>query len=149
MDDYERTTTHETTTERPVAGVRRATVVDPVDRDTVVETAHIVPGPSPATMLYRVVGLIFGIIQAVIVLRIVFLLLIANHDNGLVSAILGMSDTLVEPFRGMFRLDRVRTHAGAVLDVAAIVALIGWTLIEMLVLAVVRLGVRDDRHVVA
>ena len=60
-----------------------------------------------------------------------------------------MSDTLVEPFRGMFRLDRVGTHAGAVLDVAAIVALIGWTLIEMLVLAVVRLGVRDDRHVVA
>ena len=76
-------------------------------------------------------------------------MLIANHNNGLVSAILGMSDTLVEPFRGMFRLDRVGTHAGAVLDVAAIVALIGWTLIEMLVLAVVRLGVRDDRHVVA
>ena len=37
VDDYERITTHETTTERPVAP-RRATVVEqPVESDTVVE----------------------------------------------------------------------------------------------------------------
>jgi uncharacterized protein YggT (Ycf19 family) len=148
VDDYERTTTHETTTERPVGGIRRAAVVEPVDSDTVVEREHVARGPSAMTVLYRIVGLVFGLIQAVIVLRIVFLLLIANRDNGLVSAILAMSDPLVEPFRGMFRLDRVGGGSGSVLDVAAVVALVGWTLIEMLVLAVVRLGSRDN-HAVA
>jgi hypothetical protein len=44
----------------------------------------------------------------------------------------------------MFRLDRVSSQIGSVLDVAAIVALIGWTLIEGLVLAIVRLGDRGD-----
>jgi uncharacterized protein YggT (Ycf19 family) len=149
VDDYERTTTHESTTERPVGGIRRATVVEqPVESDAVVEREHVAPGPSAMTILYRIVGLIFGLIQAVIVLRIVFLLLIANRDNGLVNAILALSDPLVEPFRGMFRLDRVGADSGSVLDVAAVVALIGWTLIEMLVLAIVRLGSRDE-HVVA
>ena len=148
VDDYERITTHETTTERPVAP-RRATVVEqPVESDTVVEREHVDSGPSAMTVLYRVVGLVFGLIQAVIVLRIVFLLLVANRDNGLVNAILAISEPLVEPFRGMFRLDRVTAHSGSVLDVAAVVALIGWTLIEMLVLAVIRLGSRNE-HVVA
>ncbi|HEY3072729.1 MAG TPA: YggT family protein [Candidatus Limnocylindrales bacterium] len=148
VDDYEPITTHETTTERPVAP-RRATVVEqPVGSDTVVEREHVDSGPSPMTVLYRVVGLVFGLIQAVIVLRIVFLLLVANRDNGLVNAILAISEPLVEPFRGMFRLDRVSADSGSVLDVAAVVALIGWTLIEMLVLAVIRLGSRNE-HVVA
>jgi uncharacterized protein YggT (Ycf19 family) len=86
--------------------------------------------------------LIFGVLQALIVLRIVLLLLIANRNNDIVMAILNTTNVLVEPFRGMFRLDRVNTEVGSVLDVAAIVALIGWTLIEGLVLAVLRLGDR-------
>ena len=37
----------------------------------------------------------------------------------------------------MFQLDRV-TAGRQVLDIAAIVALIGWTLVEMLILALIR-----------
>jgi uncharacterized protein YggT (Ycf19 family) len=127
MNDYERTTV---TREQ----------VDPVTtRGTVVRRTS---GPGPLTVMQRALALIFGVIQALIVLRIVLLLLIANRNNDIVMAIMNTTDVLVEPFRGMFRLDHVNTQVGAVLDVAAIVALIGWTLIEGLVLAVLRLGDR-------
>ena len=59
-----------------------------------------------------------------------------------VAFILSVTDPFVEPFRGMFQLDRVGSDAGSVLDVAAIVALVGWTLIEALVLALLSLGAR-------
>jgi hypothetical protein len=48
----------------------------------------------------------------------------------------------VEPFRGMFRLDHVSSRSGSVLDIAALVALVGWTLVEALIIAVLRLGDR-------
>jgi hypothetical protein len=38
----------------------------------------------------------------------------------------------------MFQLDRVSADQGSTLDIAAIVALIGWSLVELLVLALVR-----------
>ena len=45
----------------------------------------------------------------------------------------------------MFDLDRVTADQGSTLDIAAIVALIGWTLVELLVLALLR--VFDRRRV--
>ena len=45
----------------------------------------------------------------------------------------------------MFDLDRVTADQGSTLDIAAIVALIGWTLVELLVLAL--LQVFDRRRV--
>ena len=39
----------------------------------------------------------------------------------------------------MFALDRVTADQGSTLDVAAIVALIGWSLVEALILAFLRL----------
>jgi hypothetical protein len=45
----------------------------------------------------------------------------------------------------MFQLDAVTADQGSRLDIAAIVALIGWTLVELLVLALVR--VFDRRRV--
>ena len=48
----------------------------------------------------------------------------------------------------MFSLNRVTASQGSVLDVAAIVALIGWTLIEMLILAAIRIFARRPATVV-
>ncbi len=123
------------------------TTVTREDADPVVTRGTVVrrpSSPSGLTVMQRAIALLFGVIQALIILRIVLLLLIANRNNDIVMAILNATDVLVDPFRGMFRLDRVGTHVGAVLDVAAIVALIGWTLIEGLVLAILRLGDRGD-----
>ena len=98
--------------------------------------------PTPGEMLRRVVILAFGILQALLILRIVLLLLVANPGNEVVAFVLGVTDPFVEPFRGMFQLDRVGSDAGSVLDVAGGVALLGWTLIEMLVLAALSIGAR-------
>lgn len=125
MTDYERTTV-----------TRRETVDDPVTSTRVRDYRS---GPTGVVVMQRIAALIFGIIQVLIILRIVMLLLIANRDNEIVSAILNVTNVLVEPFRGMFNLDHI-SASGSTLDIAAVVALVGWTLIEALVLAVVRLG---------
>jgi uncharacterized protein YggT (Ycf19 family) len=125
MTDYERTTV-----------TRRETVDDPVTSTRVRDYRG---GPTGVVVMQRIAALIFGIIQVLIILRIVLLLLIANRDNEIVNAILNVTNVLVEPFRGMFNLDHI-SASGSTLDVAAVVALVGWTLIEALVLAVIRLG---------
>jgi len=97
---------------------------------------------SSGEMVRRLVMLAFGILQALLILRIVLILLVANPGNEVVAFVLGVTDPFVEPFRGMFQLDRVGSDAGSVLDVAGGVALLGWTLIEMLVLAALSIGAR-------
>jgi uncharacterized protein YggT (Ycf19 family) len=108
---------------------------------------QVVAATSPVDTLRRIVWLVFGILQALIVLRIVLLLLGANEANDVVSFIVGVTDPFVEPFRGMFQLDQVSGASGTVLDVAAIVALVAWTLVEALVLGVV--GLADRRATTA
>ena len=55
----------------------------------------------------RIITFAFGILQSLLLLRLVLLLLIANPGNDVVGLILGVTDPFVEPFRGMFALDRV------------------------------------------
>src|SRR5262249_50120796 len=88
-----------------------------VDRTTVVT-------PSGGELARRVVVLVFGIIQTLIVLRIVLLLLNAREGNDLVQWILNASQIFVAPFIGIFNTDAL--HAGgSILDIAAIAALVG------------------------
>jgi uncharacterized protein YggT (Ycf19 family) len=103
------------------------------------DTAYVAPGPGGATYAARVVTFLFGILQALLILRILLLLLVANRGNDIVQFVLGITQPFVEPFLGMFSLNRVTADQGSVLDVAAIVALIGWTLIEALILAAIRI----------
>lgn len=132
MTDYERTTTHQTTTTDPVATEPRASAVRTTER------TYSPPGPGGATVAARFVTFLFGVLQVALILRIILLLLVANTGNDVVQLILNVTDPFVEPFRGMFQLDRVTADQGSTLDVAAIVALIGWTLVEMLILALIR-----------
>ena len=94
-------------------------------------------GPGRAAVIARFVMFLFGVLQVALILRIILLLLVANTGNDIVSLILNITDPFVDPFRGMFQLDRMKAGR-QVLDIAAIVALIGWTLVELLVLALVR-----------
>ena len=98
--------------------------------------------PSGAETARRVVVFLFGIIQALILVRIVLLLAWANQANQLVRFIYDASAVFVGPFDGILHTNAV--HAGAsVLDVAAVVALVGWTILEALILALVRIGRRE------
>jgi len=106
----------------------------------VVERAEV--SPSGGEMIRRVVTLIFGIIQALIVLRIVLLLLNAREGNVLVSFILNTSQIFVAPFNGIFNRDAL-TAGGSELDIAAIAALVGWTVLELIILWAVNLMRRE------
>jgi hypothetical protein len=88
----------------------------------------------------RVVVLLFGILQTLIAVRILLLVFDAREGNALVSFILQTSQLFVAPFEGIFRTDALAS-GGSILDIAAIAALVGWTILEALVLwaiAVVR-----------
>jgi hypothetical protein len=84
-------------------------------------------------MTRRIVVLLFGLIQIVIGARIVLLLLDAREANGLVSGILSVSQVFVGPFEGILRTDSLNS-AGSILDVSAVVAFVGWTVLELIVI---------------
>lgn len=141
MTDYQRTTVRESTTVQPPVAVE-APVAATAVRTT--EQTTTPAGPSAMRTLIRVVTFAFGVLQAALILRIVLLLLIANPGNDIVAAVLAVTDPFVEPFRGMFSLDAVTADQGSVLDIAAIVALIAWTLIEVLIIALLRIFDRRE-----
>ena len=124
--------------------VAAAPIVATRDR-VITERATIAERPGTLDMIRRVVTLVFGILQGLIVLRIILLLLVANRANDIVQLILGITGPFVAPFADMFALERIGNGTGSTLDVGAIVALIGWTLIELLILAILNLGARRSR----
>ncbi len=149
MTDYEeRSVTRETQrVETPPVADRYGTR-EPATNVRTTETAYRSSGPGGLATAARLITFAFGILQALLILRIILLVLIANQGNDVVSLILGVTDPFVEPFRGMFALDRVSGDSGSTLDVAALVALIGWTLIEALILAALRIFSRQPADVV-
>ena len=60
-------------------------------------------------------------------------LLDAREANGLVSGILNISQVFVAPFDGILRTNNLHA-SGSIFDLTAIVAFVGWTIVEMLVL---------------
>jgi hypothetical protein len=118
-------------------------------RDRIVtDRAYVSERPSNLEMARRIVTLVFGILQGLLILRIILLLLVANRANDIVQLILGITGPFVTPFADMFSLQRIGSGTGAVLDVGAIVALIGWTIIELLIFAILNLGARRSRTTV-
>ena len=99
-------------------------------------------GPGGSELARRIVVLVFGLIQIVIGARIVLLLLDAREANALVSAVLDISQVFVAPFEGILRTDSLHS-AGSVLDVTAVVALVGWTILELIVLWVIGIFRRE------
>ena len=98
--------------------------------------------PGPLFYVRRVLSLLFGILAVLLGLRILLLLLVANQGNPIVDFILSVTEPFVAPFRGIFAINEVRA-GDAALDVAALVALVGWLLIYLLLMAILRLGDRD------
>jgi hypothetical protein len=90
-------------------------------------------GPGGSEMTRRIVVLIFGLIQIVIAARFALLLLDAREANGIVSAILNFSQVFVAPFEGILRTNNLHS-AGSIFDVAAVVAFVGWSILELIVL---------------
>jgi uncharacterized protein YggT (Ycf19 family) len=102
------------------------------------------PGSSPYAKARRIGGVIFGVLVTLIGLRIVLLLLGGNEGNALVDFIYGITEPLVAPFRGVFDINVIRPTGESALDIAALVALVGWSLIAILIVAILRLPDRRD-----
>ena len=99
-------------------------------------------GPGGSELARRVIVLLFGLIQIVIGLQIVLLLLDARTGNALVSAVLDPSKIFVARFEGIPRVEAL-TSGGATLDVAAVVAFVGSTIIELIVVWAVEIFRRE------
>jgi uncharacterized protein YggT (Ycf19 family) len=146
MLDYERsTTTRETNMTTPTTDPAATQPAATVSRS---DTTYKASGPGGATLASRIVMFVFGILQVLLILRIILLALVANQSNDVVNLIMTLTDPFVEPFRGMFALDKVTAGQGSVFDVAALVALIGWTLVEALILAGIRIFSRRPSETV-
>ena len=131
VNEVNRTVVTETGAGAPSAGTApEATARTAVRTETQRATTS---RPENAELTRRVIVLVFGLIQVVIALRFVLLLLDAREANGLVSAILNISQLFIAPFDGILRTDNLHA-SGSIFDVTAIVALVGWTILEMIVL---------------
>ncbi|HUG13902.1 MAG TPA: YggT family protein [Thermomicrobiales bacterium] len=143
----------------PVAVAREVDYVQSVDfdSDTVREDVAFDHVVARRAMLQRVSGIIWfvaGLVLAAIGLRVVFRLLEANEASGFVSFIYGFTEPFVRPFQGIFADPAAD---GAVLDSAAITAmviyaLITWAIVRFVWLTMDRMetgasrSIRERRH---
>jgi len=113
-------------TQEPTVAAGQETIRTDVQRTTRT-------GPGAPEFARRVIILVFGLIQLVIGARVVLLLLNARPANDLVAGILNVSQLFVAPFEGILGTDALHA-AGSTLDIAAILAFVGWTILELLVI---------------
>jgi uncharacterized protein YggT (Ycf19 family) len=90
--------------------------------------------------MQQLIGLALGIVEALLLVRIVLLLLAANPDAAFSSWIYGWTAPLVAPFQGVF--PNAAGSQGTVLDVAAILAMIVYALLARVVEAAIRILAR-------
>ena len=108
--------------------------------------ASVDRGPSPVTIARRVIDTLFGILELLLIVRILLLALGANSGNGLVDTIYNITDPFVAPFIGVFNINHVHPVGSSVIDVAAIVALVGYAILAIIIDAILRIA---DRRAVA
>lgn len=101
----------------------------------------VATSPSPLYHVRRVLSLIAGILAVLLGLRILLLLFTANPGNTIVDFVYATTEPFVAPFRGIFDFDVV-VVGDSTFDVAALVALFGWGLIYLLLMAILSLGDR-------
>jgi len=120
-------------TEEPAATTGPETAPGPATTVRTASSRISTSGPGGSEMTRRIVVLLFGLVQVVIGLRFVLLLLDAREANDLVAGILNISQLFVAPFDGILRTDALHA-SGSVFDVTALVALVGWTILELIIL---------------
>lgn len=152
--DQERIVRQSEIHDQPTESLRVAEVVrreaDPVARDHVIREDVVVERPvarydhveagisenveidyvlARRALLDRIssgVWFVVGMLEVAIGLRIAFKLLEANETSGFVSFVYGVTEPFVRPFQGIFNDP---SSEGAVLDTAALMAMVIWALV--------------------
>lgn len=103
----------------------------------VAASVNVSTASGPDTSIWtasRVIALVFSVLEVLLLVRFALKLFGANADQPLASAIYGVTDPLVAPFRGIFA-----QPAGApVVEIATLLSIIFFVLVAALVAAVVR-----------
>ena len=108
----------------------------------VTEASEVVSGINPARRAMEVIYLVFGIIDGLLLIRLVLKLLGANPQAGFTSFIYGLTDVFMAPFRNL--LPAVGSNSsGAVLETSVLIAilvyaLIGWVLARIIAITFFR-----------
>jgi len=82
----------------------------------------------------RVIALVFTVLEVLLLVRFTLKLLGANADQPLASAIYGITEPLVTPFRGVF----AQPAGTPVVEIAAVLSIIFFVLVAALIVAIVR-----------
>jgi uncharacterized protein YggT (Ycf19 family) len=82
----------------------------------------------------RVIALVFTVLEVLLLVRFTFKLLAANADQPFVSAIYGITEPLVGPFRGIF----TQPAGTPVVEIAALLSIVFFVLVAALIVALVR-----------
>ncbi len=93
---------------------------------------------KPLSLLARIVRIITGLLAGVLVVGILLVVLEANEDNGIVTAILDAARYLARPFNEMFNLDDPKIEIAVNWGIAAVVYIIAGALIVALLAAIGR-----------
>lgn len=115
---------------------------------TPTDSAHATPGqsstsvnvssaPARDTSIWtasRVIALLFTVLEVLLLVRFTLKLLGANADQPLASALYGVTEPLVAPFRGMF----AQPTGTPVVEVATLLSVLFFVLLGALIVAIVR-----------
>ena len=82
----------------------------------------------------RVIALVFTVLEVLLLVRFTFKLLGANADQAFVSAIYGITEPLVAPFRGIF----AQPAGTPVVEIATLLSIVFFVLVAALIVALVR-----------
>jgi uncharacterized protein YggT (Ycf19 family) len=107
----------------------------------VMDSAEVVSSATPARRATEVIYLVFGIIDGLLLIRLVLKLLAANPLAGFSKFIYGLTDVFMAPFRNL--LPTVGGGSGSVLEMSAVIAiivyaLIGWALVRLIAIVLFR-----------
>ena len=94
--------------------------------------------------LQRVLGAIFGIIEIVLIFRLVFKLLGANAANGFVHGIYYITQPFIGLFEGIFSRVATGVDNAEVFEPATLIAIIIVVLIAWIVMALINSGTRTS-----
>jgi YggT family protein len=108
---------------------------------------NVSTAPTQDTSIWtasRVIALVFTVLEVLLLVRFTLKLLGANADQPLASAIYGVTEPLVAPFRGMF----AQPAGTPVVEIATLLSIVFFVLVAALIVAIVRAvtGRRGDSN---
>lgn len=110
------------------------TNANPAPSSTTVNVSAASAQHRPIWTASRVIALVFTVLEVLLLVRFAFKLFGANADQPFASAIYGVTEPLVAPFRGIF----AQPAGTPVIEIAALLSIVFFILVAALVVALVR-----------